>query len=239
MFIFLKKQYIYNFIFAISLVASAVLLFNPQNRYSDPAISTSLSGRVVVIDAGHGSPDAGTTGLSGSMEKDLNLAVARKLGKFFVRGGAHVVYTRESDGTIADNLDETIRNIKRNDMSKRKHIRDNSKADIFISIHMNFFSDSKYSGAQVFYDEKNDESRKLAASIQKYIKEFADISNTRKAKDSKGNIFILNDTKVTSVLVECGFLSNPDEERRLLTASYQEKIAYAIFSGTLKYFSNT
>lgn len=211
-------------------------MFAINDNESSETMSTVLSGKVVVIDAGHGTPDSGTTGVLGTREKDLNLAISKKLGNLFTQSGAHVVYTRESDGTIANNLDDTIRNIKRNDMSKRKSIRDNSGADVFISVHMNYFEDSKYKGAQVFYKGDNRESMLFAESVKKYIRDFVDSSNTREVKDSKNSIFILNDSKVPAILVECGFLSNAAEEKKLLDSSYQNKIAYAILSGTIKYF---
>lgn len=239
LFIFLKKQHIYNFIFVICLVISLIIAITNHTKPTIPTSSTILSGRIIVIDAGHGTPDSGTVGYSGSKEKDINLSVAKRLGNLFIQSGAHVVYTREDDGTIAENLDDTIRNIKRNDMAKRKDIRDNSGADLFISVHMNYFTDPKYRGAQVFYKGSCTESKKLAELIQKNIKEFIDVSNTREAKNSENKIFILNDSKLPSVLVECGFLSNPEEEKNLLNSSYQNDMAYAIFGGVLKYFSIT
>ncbi len=237
LFIIFKKQYICNSVFAVCLFLSfAVALYN-HIKPSLPASATVLNGKIIIVDAGHGTPDNGTTGYSGSREKDINLSVAKKLGNLLMQSGAYVIYTREDDGTIAQNLDDTIRNIKRSDMSKRKTIRDNSGADIFISIHMNYFTDPKYTGAQVFYKSACDESKKLAESIQKSIKKSVDKSNTRKAKDSKNSIFILNDSKLPSVLIECGFLSNPDEEKKLIQDSYQNDMAYAILGGILKYIA--
>lgn len=233
-----SKQKLYNTVFAFALVAALLSMVLAIDDKAFKTMATVINGKVIVIDAGHGTPDGGTKGTMGTMEKDLNLAISKKLGNLFTQSGAHVVYTREGDGTIADNLDDKIRNIKRNDMSKRKNIRDNSGADVFISIHMNFFEDPQYKGAQVFYKGDNEESRLLAECVQKYIKNFADSSNMREAKDSKNSIFILNDSKVPAILAECGFLSNTDEEKMLLDPSYQDKIAYAIFSGTLKYFVN-
>lgn len=108
---------------------------------------------------------------------------------------------------------------------------------MFVSIHMNSGDNSSYHGAQVFYQHNSPDSKKLAEAVQKSIKSFADSSNTREAKDSKNSIFILKDSKIPSVLVECGFLSNKEEEARLQTDSYQNQLAYAIYGGILKYIS--
>ncbi|MBR2405395.1 MAG: N-acetylmuramoyl-L-alanine amidase CwlD, partial [Clostridia bacterium] len=196
-------------------------------------------GRVIVIDPGHGSPDGGATGYSGSLEKDINLDIAKKLGSYLQQGGAYVIYTREDDNAVTDNLEAKIKEIKRADLANRKNIKNNSGADLFISIHMNKFEQSKYKGAQVFYPGNSLESKELAQTIQQSITEFADNSNYREAKDSKNDIFILKDSKIPSVLVECGFLSNPEEEAKLLTQEYQSEIAYAIFGGISRYLAKT
>lgn len=232
--IVIRKQTLYNLIFAIALIFSFGLNFNPLLRTNETAAPLTL-GKVVVIDPGHGSPDGGATGHSGTLEKDINLAIAKKLGSYLQQGGAHVIYTREDDNAVTDNLNAKIKEIKRADLSNRKNLKNNSGADLFISIHMNKFEQSKYKGAQVFYPVNSPESKKLAETIQQSITEFADNTNYREAKDSKNDIFILNDSKIPSVLVECGFLSNPEEESKLMSQEYQSEIAYAIFGGISRY----
>ena len=237
MILFIKKQKIYNIIFFLALIFACVSVFS-NGFFAVPTMSIPLSGRVIVIDPGHGTPDGGAVGYSGSKEKDLNLLVAKSLGNLLQQSGAHVIYTRQGDSAIADNINDSIRNVKKSDMKKRKTIRDESGADLFISIHMNKFPQAKYKGAQVFYETSCNDSELLAGHIQNQIKLIADSSNTREIKNSKKDIFILNGSKIPSVLVECGFLSNPGEEQKLLSKSYQDKMAYAIYSGILKYFSN-
>lgn len=234
---FINKDRLYNIIFSLALAVSLVSGFTGRGDNVLKSSTTPISGKVIVIDAGHGTPDSGATGYSGTREKDVNLALSKSLGNLLQQSGVHVIYTRENDGTIADNLDTTIRNIKLQDMKKRRHIRDESKADMFISIHMNIYSDPKVKGAQVFYKEDNKESKLLANLIQENICRTVDTSNKRQAKNSKNDIYLLNDSKIPSVLVECGFLSNPGEEKKLLSKSYQDKMAYAIYSGILKYFT--
>ncbi len=233
---FIKKQQLYNLIFAVILLLSAVINFRPSFDVTETA-SPPVSGRVIVIDAGHGTPDGGAVGLSGTLEKDLNLEVAKSLGNFLEQSGAFVVYTRYDDNSIADDLDKSIREIKRSDLNNRKNIKANSGADMFISIHMNKFSDSQYKGAQVFYAQSPDESKVLAEKIQNKIKEIADNTNVREAKSDNNSIFILKNSNIPSVVVECGFLSNEEEEFKLKTKEYRDKIAFAVFAGINDYLT--
>jgi len=232
-----NKQRLYNIIFTAALIFTFWFFANGSGEVV-VTNSTPVTGRVIVVDPGHGSPDGGASGVSGALEKDYNLAVAKKLGNLLLQSGAHVIYTREDDNSVADNLNQKLRNVKREDMKKRRQIRDNTNADMFVSIHMNSGESGAYSGAQVFYQHSSAESRFLAESIQRSIKSVADKSNTREAKDSNNSIFILNDSKIPSVLVECGFISNKEEESKLKTDSYQEKIAFAIYGGILEYINS-
>lgn len=238
MVLYIKKQNVKNIVFFLALIMASVSVFT-RGSGVHPVMSAAVAGKVIVIDAGHGYPDGGTTGHSGTMEKDLNLLVAKSLGNMLMQSGAHVIYTREGDEAIADSSSNTIREIKQNDMKKRKLIRDESGADMFVSIHMNNFFEKKYKGAQVFYNKILDENKILANLIQTEIKNIADKSNTRSPKESKNDIYILKESKIPSVLVECGFISNPEEEKNLLTKAYRDKIAYSIYSGILKYYINT
>ena len=239
LFFVFKKQTVYNCVFAIGLLLSAVSVFEIfTTNTTSPVSGTPLAGKVIVIDAGHGAPDTGATGFSGSKEKDLNLDISKKTGDILQKCGAYVVYTRENDSTIADNLDDSIRNIKKNDMKKRRDIRDSLDSDMFVSIHMNIFSDSKYRGAQVFYSADHAESKKLAESIQSSFRKYVDSSNKRSIKESDKSIYLLKRTTIPSVLIECGFISNPEEEKNLLSNEYRKDIAYAISYGIINYLSN-
>lgn len=235
MFICLKKQHLYNTIFFLALAVSLFSLFGGGEDIPKEVSALPVYDLTIVIDPGHGGRDGGAMGNTGVSEKELNLALSEALGNLFVQSGARVIYTRESDGAIVDEARKEGTTVKRRDMAVRRDIRDNSSADIFLSIHMNKFTDPKYSGAQTFYNGKDNRSKLLAETIQSQIKELADPGNNRKAKDSKNNLFILNDNKIPAVLIECGFLSNPEEEQKLLDVQYREKLAYAIYSGVLKY----
>ncbi len=234
---FLSKKQIFNIFFASALILSISVNFFPSAETKETA-APPISGKVIVLDAGHGSPDGGGVGISGVLEKDLNLKITKLVGNYLTQSGAKVIYTREDDNSIADDLTKKLREIKRSDLKNRKEIKNNSGADLFISIHMNKFDQPQYKGAQVFYQKGSEESKKLAENIQEKIKAFADAENSRVAKSSDKSIFLLNDSSITSALVECGFLSNPQEEKKLQSKRYQEEIAFAIFSGINEYISN-
>ena len=154
--------------------------------------------------------------------------------------GAIVIYTRQDDGSLLNNRNAIARGStnKKKDMYVRKYIRDNSDADIFISIHMNYFSDSEYSGAQIFYNDLNTESQKLAIYIQNSFKTYVNPLNNRETKASR-NIYVLNESSIPSVLIECGFISNYDEELKLKDDNYQNNIAFAICNGIIYFYQNT
>ena len=226
------------YVLCIAIIIVSLFINISDVSYSKETLATHSTGKVIVIDAGHGSPDGGAVGISGILEKDINLSVAKKLQCLFEKTGTYVILTRSDDNNIASNNNGKIRDIKRKDLKARKDYRDNSGADLFISIHMNKFPEEKYKGAQVFYSKLPAESKILGETIQSSLKENLDINNERIAKCSDNSIYILKDSKIPSVIVECGFLSNHEEEKLLKDNNYQDKIAWAIFLGVLKYFEN-
>lgn len=234
MFIVLKKS---NILFIIAVVCISVFALSYSLKYeSTPVFSVPSGGRVIVLDAGHGDIDGGAVGASGTIEKDINLAVCLKLQAMLEKCGAHVLVTRADDGAIVDKEGKSVRQVKRDDLNLRRNMRDNSNAQIFVSIHMNKFPDEKYGGAQVFYSSKPDNSKVLGELIQKNLVDIVDGTNTRKAKKADNSIYILKESTIPSVIVECGFLSNRNEEKLLKTDEYQQKIAWAVFAGIEEYF---
>jgi N-acetylmuramoyl-L-alanine amidase len=209
-------KYIIGFLLAGGLACALAL----------PAFAMPLDRRVIVIDAGHGGWDPGM--VSGPVnEKDINLLIAQKLQHLLELGGATVLITRLDDACLSGD--------KTGDMAARRFIANNSKADIFISIHQNAFGSPRVNGAQVFYYNESDDSKKLAQSIQHQIKEFLLPDNRFKAR-ANANYYVLKQAEIPAVLVECGFLTNPDEKSRLLTDAYQGKIAWGIYLGIVDYF---
>ena len=193
---------------------------------SVPAMSMPVSQRVVLIDAGHGAFDPGK--VAGRIEeKDINLAISLRLQEFLETGGATVIMTRIDDTALAEG--------KRGDMYRRQQIANASHADIFVSIHQNAFSSPNVRGAQVFYFDTSDNSRKLAEHIQAQLRAFADPSNRLQSK-ANTNYYVLRQTRMPAVIVECGFLTNPTDRARLTREEYQDKVAWAIYMGIASYF---
>ncbi len=215
-------------------ISFAFIVFGGKNA-SVSSFGTPVAKKVIVIDPGHGGPDAGAEA-NGALEKDLNLKVAQYLKEFIEENGGTVVMTRTTDtNTAAPNRDKRISQ-KKSDLTERKNLPQKVDADIFISIHMNKFTESKYKGAQVFCAPNSQESMKLGETIQASLIKNADPNNTRIAKEGS-SIYILKNAKIPSVLVECGFLSNAEEAELLQTDSYQRKVAWAIFMGVSQYLT--
>ena len=190
------------------------------------ACAMPLDRKVIVLDAGHGGWDPGM--VSGKVEeKHINLSIAQKLQVFLEQGGATVIITRVDDSDLANN--------KSGDMNARRLIANTSHADIFVSIHQNSFASSSVRGAQTFYFNESDNSQKLATHIQERIKEFVDTSNKFKPR-ANSNYYVLKQTEMPAVLVECGFLTNHGERQKLTDEQYQEKMAWAIYLGIVDYF---
>ncbi len=187
---------------------------------------------IIVIDAGHGGMDGGASGADGTLEKDINLAVAMRISELFKVSGIDCVMTRTDDRMIVD--DSVTSRRKMHDLKNRLAVTEKLKDDgenvILVSIHMNNFSVPKYSGLQVWYSPNNDESAKLASYVQGYARSFLDKSNSREIKKATSSIYILDRASVPAILVECGFLSNPEECKKLASAEYQNEIAVTIFT---------
>ena len=187
----------------------------------------SLRDTVIVLDAGHGGWDPGRTGTSGANEKELNLLVTEKLAEYLEKGGAKVILTRSAD--------EALGSGKKADMAERKRIINESGGDILVSIHQNAFPSAKAKGAQVFYHAGSEKGKLLAECLQENLRNRIDGSNQRQAKENS-TYYILRTTEMPAVIVECGFLSNSEEEKLLNDRDYQQKLAWAIYSGILDYF---
>lgn len=175
-------------------------------------------------------------GSAGVLEKDLNLSIALKLQQFLEQGGTSVILTRSDDNGIYD-VSGSIRNKKNSDLKNREKLMEESSADAFVSIHMNKFSDSQYSGPQVFFSANNENSETLAKKVQSSLIEALKPSSEREIKKADGSIYLLKQAKLPAILVECGFLSNEAEQQKLLDDNYQKQVAWAIYGGIIQYFS--
>ena len=185
----------------------------------------------VVIDAGHGGIDGGVSGkVSGVKESDLNLDIAKKLKQEFEKSGINVVMTRNSYGGL---YGTTAKGFKMRDMKKRIKIINSANADLMISVHLNYYSSSSRRGATVFFCEGKEEGERLAKSIQKHFNCLS--GQEREFSALKGDYYLLNESTCPAVICECGFLSNEQDEKLLLTDKYREEIAKLIFSGAVEY----
>ena len=202
-------------------------------------ISTSFSEEkpVIIIDAGHGGEDGGTQSENGILEKDINLSISLKIEKILTRYGFETVMIRDSDKMIYDEGLSTVRSRKSSDLHNRMDIMKKYPGGIFLSIHQNHFSESKYSGAQVFYCKDQSESSLLAESIQKSIVNDLQQENTRQIKPCTSDVYLIHNAVTTAVMVECGFLSNPKEAERLSDNTYQYEMALAVSKGIVNYLN--
>jgi len=193
-----------------------------------------LIGYTVVIDPGHGGADPGTVGFRGTLEKNISLTVAKRLTYFFQQAGAHVLLTRKSDQDLSDPGLFDFYTVRSQDLSRRVNLVNKYKAQFLLSIHLNHFPDPVEYGAQVFYQTGSGDGKKLAEAIQKELNNYL-IDSGRQAL--AGDFYLCRETKAPAVIIELGFLSNPEEERKLNDPMYQMKAAWAIYAGVVKYLN--
>lgn len=192
----------------------------------------------VVVDAGHGGEDGGATGVHGELEKDINLAIALELQRLLEQHQFQVVMVRDWDTDLADQNLPTVAQRKRSDLQQRLRLVEESGGCVLLSIHQNFFTESQYSGAQVFYSTNDPRGEALAEAIRASITETLQPENTRQNKVGEG-VYLLEQCQVPAVLVECGFLSNPEEAAALADPDYQKQMAQAIYNGLVRYLKDT
>ncbi len=230
MLIILKRG---GILFLALLVIVSFLIFSL--RPGEAAETAANAQAVILIDAGHGEPDGGATGAkTGALEKDINLAIAQKVCEKLESAGEAVLQTRETDSGLYTTENASIRQKKQEDMKKRAEMANSVGVSMLVSIHMNHFTDPKYSGPQVFYQKGSEDGKRLAEEIRLAILEDIGPHCTREIKPT-GDLYLLRQTKVPAVIVECGFLSNAEEESLLLDEAYRDKMAAAICKGILNF----
>lgn len=228
---------IFSILFLIIL--SAMLYFTfMANSSADGVMTKPVLKQTVIIDAGHGGDDGGAIGIDGTVEKDINLDIALKLEKLLKFYGFDVIMTRTDDIMTCDDGLDSLRKRKVSDIHNRFDILEKNPDAVFISIHQNKFEDNSQHGTQVFYSGNNDESKLLAESIQNSIVSVLQPDNSRVVKKSGSGIYLLYHAKLPAVLVECGFISNPAEVKKLNDENYRMKIAILIADGLIKYLMN-
>ena len=231
-----KKRLIF---IEVSIILS-IFFSTILNKSNDDTINTSsipVSSHTVTIDAGHGIPDEGAQNENGLTEAGINLKIALKVQKLLEVSNCTVILTRSDENGIYDIDSKTLREMKVSDMKNRVKIGNSSDSDIFISIHLNKIPQNQYYGWQTFYKKNSEEGKKLSNYIQENLNQSIQIENKRVPQTISGK-YIIENLEIPTVIVECGFLSNPTEANLLTQNDYQDKIAWGIYCGIMDYFDN-
>lgn len=235
--IILDKRRILIVMLLVGVSLCAFTFQTAQKKESIQTVALPVSNKVIVIDAGHGVPDEGAQSSNGTTEAETNLKIALKLQNLLEQSGTTVILTRSDENAIYDLDSKTLKQKKVSDIHNRVKIGNESSADLFISIHLNKIPQQQYWGWQCFYKEGNEQSVKLAKSLQENLNEAIQKENKRVAM-KLDNVYIMKHVEIPIAIVECGFLSNPEEETLLLTDEYQDKLAWGIYNGIIDYFYN-
>ncbi|WP_003320449.1 MULTISPECIES: N-acetylmuramoyl-L-alanine amidase CwlD [Alkalihalobacillus] len=231
------KNWLKGAAFAIGIVA---LLFIIQFQFiSNDSWSTwnlPLSGKVIIVDPGHGGIDGGATSKDGALEKDISLEISLSLRDYLQEAGALVLMTREEDVDLASEDTTKVRKRKQEDLKRRVDIINESDADLFVSIHLNAIPSPKWSGAQVFYQRAIAGNEELAKFVQNELTR--NLENTTRVAKPIHNVYLLKNAEIPGALVEAGFLSNEEEAQLLTKEKYQEKVAASIYQGVLRFYTD-
>ena len=239
MLIFNQKRIITIFLMVfVSLFAFSFKIANNNmlnKEITTETVALPVTNRVIVIDAGHGTPDEGAESNIGVTEAEINLRIALKLQNLLEQSGAKVILTRSNETAIYDIDKKTLREKKVSDIHNRVKIGNESSADIFVSIHLNKIPQNQYWGWQCFYNQ-NEKSKILAENLQNNLNEAIQKENKRIAM-KLDTVYIMKNVEIPISIVECGFLSNEEEEKRLQEDDYQNRLAWGIYNGIMDYFN--
>ena len=217
----------------MGFITAVTLCFQALNAQ---AVNAFSDGMRIVVDAGHGGIDGGVSGrVTGVKESDLNLSVSLLLKEELTDMGFEVVLTRKTEAGL---YGTTAKGFKKRDMQKRKEIIEESKPSMVISVHQNFYPSKSTRGGQVFYSAQSEGSKLLAERVQERLNALYAEEGVRERKITAGEFFMLDCYPCPSVIVECGFLSNAEDEALLSSAVWQKKLAQTIANGALSYFAN-
>ena len=231
-----KRIMIVLLLMCITVIGCAFKFENSmKNNISIETVALPVSNKVIVIDAGHGKPDEGAQNTNGLTEEAINLKIALKVQNLLEQSGCTVILTRSDENAIYNEGSQTIREMKISDIKNRVKIGNESSADLFVSIHLNKIPQAQYYGWQTFYKEGNEESIKLATSIQNSLNEVIKRENKRVPAKISG-VYIVDHVEIPLSIVECGFISNPEEASLLQQDEYQNKVAWGIYVGIINYF---
>lgn len=207
-----------------------------QARIASAELSPAAERPQIALDAGHGGMDGGCVSVNGTPEKGLNLDIALTERELLNIMGCEVVMTREDDRSICDEGVEGLAKQKQSDMKNRLAIFDGCEG-IALSIHQNQFTDSRFSGAQMFYSRRNSEGERLAASMQRQFVSLLQPNNERETKPMDDELYLLDKTDTPAVMIECGFLSNPEEAAKLEDPEYRRQVSFTVMTGVMEYMA--
>lgn len=216
------------------IAATAVCLALHPPEEGATAFAPAGSGRTLVLDAGHGGEDGGAVSLTGVPESTLNLSIVLKLDQLLGLYGQVPVVLRTEDRSLHDESAETLREKKVSDLHNRVSAVEKTADAVLLSVHQNTFTNQKYHGAQVFF-APTDQSQDFAVAMQETLRTALDPDNARQAKAVPDTVYLMTHISCPGILVECGFLSNPEEEALLRSAAYQNKLAAAMAAAWLQY----
>ena len=237
MIILSKKRF--GIISTILLISLFVFVFQvASSKQTVQTVSLPVSNKVIVLDAGHGKPDEGAQSSNGTTEAETNLKITLKVQSLLEQSGATVVLTRSDENAIYDLDKTTLKQKKISDIHNRVKIGNESSADIFVSIHLNKISQQQYYGWQCFYKQNDEKSTALAKSLQENLNDSIQKENKRVSM-KLDNVYIIKHVEIPISIVDCGFLSNPEEETQLLSDDYQNRLAWGIYNGIMDYFYNS
>ncbi len=229
----LKNIIFLNVILTVCFSFLTAVMYIERNAVIE--VNVTESAPVIVIDAGHGGVDPGSVSADGLLEKDVNLDIALKLNDILTQKGVRTILVRDTDTDISDPGCSSVREKKVSDIHNRFALVNETPGSILVSIHQNYYEESEYSGTQVFYSANNDDSRVLAQCIQSAVVSGLQPDNTRQIKASGDSIYLLYRAERPSVMVECGFLSNPEESKKLADGEYRQFVAQFVAEGIMNY----
>lgn len=227
------------FLALVLCLTATVSFYRIVQNNTLPVSAVPFKTNKIIIDAGHGGMDGGAVGYNNTIEKDINLKIAKKLETMLTACGFEVLMTRETDCMLGEETlkNATIREKKVKDIRTRVEMINSHPDAVLLSIHQNLFSVSKYNGAQMFYSTKNSDSKAIATFLQNRFSTMLQKDNTRAVKPVGDNIYLMNHIDVPAVLIECGFISNALEASMLSDDEYQNKIAFVIYAALTDYFA--
>lgn len=222
--------------FLIALILGNIFVNVPKQVMNIPNFNTPA----VIIDAGHGGEDGGAIGIDGiTLEKDINLSIAKKLNDALRNMSISTFMVREEDRAIykSTNIRKTLRQKKVEDLQNRVALANSNNGNILVSIHQNKFTDESLTGTQIFYSGNNKNSATLANFVKEEFTGAINEQNCRENKKSSKKIYLLKKATVPAIIVECGFMSNKEELRKLTSEDYQNTIAESISKGIKKFLN--